>query len=173
MAKPPASSPTTLSPAAARERELSRALVQNVFNKDTSLNDLLKLRVEDAPRFVALAAQYLEKDEVESAQSAAEAAVACDPNSMDAMASLGVTLAKNKEFSRAVVCFERVVQQRPSDIAQWTNLGECYLATLKYSEAATAFRHAMELDPASEHPQGRRARAIVARTLMKLQKDQK
>jgi cytochrome c-type biogenesis protein CcmH/NrfG len=120
---------------------------------------------------MSLAAYYVEKDDLNAAQAAAEAAVACDGANLDALQTLGVVLAKSKEFTRAAVCFERVVAKRPDDIAQWTNLGECYLSASRYTEAANAFRKAMELDPKSEHAAGRRARAIVARTLVKLQKE--
>ncbi len=157
----------------ARQTARMQALVKDLVNKEKSLNDILKLRKEDAPRFVALAAQFIEKKELDAAQAAAEAAVACDGQNPDALGALGVTLAKNKEFGRAAVCFEKVVALRPSDVASWTNLGECQLSAMKYKEAAEAFKQAMELDPKSEHPAGRRARAIVARTLMKLQKEQR
>jgi tetratricopeptide (TPR) repeat protein len=157
----------------AKTPERLRALLRDLLNKEKSMSELLGLRKEDAPRFIALAARFLEQKDADAAQAAAEAAVACDGDSADAIFALGVTLAHNKEFTRAAACFEKVAAARPNDVAVWTNLGECHLSGMRYAAAADAFRRAMELDPNSEHPSGRRARAIVARTLIKLQKEAK
>lgn len=146
-------------------------LVRDLHRKDKSMSALLDLRKEDAPRFVALAAHCLTEQDFEGAQAAAEAAVTCDGESADALAVLGCVLAKRDEYTRAAAAFELVVARRPTDIVAWTNLGECYLFALRYADAARALRQAMELDPQSEHVAGRRARAIAARTLLKLKKE--
>lgn len=137
------------------------------------MSETLGLTAADAPRFIALSARFVAEGDLEAATAAAQAAVACDGESIDAVHAYGVALARTKEFSRAAVCFQKVLDKRPDDVAEWTNLGECFLSALRYPEAADAFRKAMELDPQSEHPAGRRARAIVAKTLMRLQKEQK
>jgi cytochrome c-type biogenesis protein CcmH/NrfG len=149
----------------------TRDLIRDIQRKDKNMSDILDLRKEDAPRFVALAARCLEQNDLEGAQAAAEAAVACDGESADAIATLGSALARRDEFTRAAACFELAVKKRPNDVVLWTNLGECYLFALRYKQAADALRKAMQLDPNSEHAAGRRARAVAARTLIKLKKE--
>ncbi len=114
------------------------------------------------------AAACLQKDELPGCEAAAEAAIALEPAHHPSWVLLATSLAKQNKHERAVACFERAVQLDPKDVASHTSLGELYIELGAYTRAAAALKNAMELDPAAEHPSGRRARALVARTLSTL-----
>ena len=125
---------------------------------------------EDAPRFVQLAAAFVKEADLDAGEGAAELAVATDPTSVDAWLMLGVCRARMKNYERAVPCYVKALELRPDDIAAWCDLGELFTLMMDYDRAAAALRQAMTLDPNADHPSGRRARAIVGRTLALLKK---
>ncbi len=122
---------------------------------------------DHAACFIAIAAQALKDSDFESAQTAAEAAVLCDGENVTALFTLAVVFSKRDEFQRAAACLQSAVKLAPQSLPLWTALGECHLSALNYAEATVALRRALELDPKSEQPAGRRARAVVAQTLLK------
>lgn len=122
----------------------------------------------DANKWVALAAKLLEDGELVAAEGAAEAALALAASTHDAWVVLGTAHARQRKHERAVVCFEQAVAIDPKDVGSYVDLGESLLELGAYARAAAALDKAMSLDPAAEHPSGRRARAIVAKTLSKL-----
>ncbi|MCC6806646.1 MAG: tetratricopeptide repeat protein [Deltaproteobacteria bacterium] len=119
-------------------------------------------------RFVALAAKLVKEDELVAAEGAAEAALAIAPAAHDAWVVLGTVHARKKRHERAVVCFEQAIALDPTDVASHVDLGELLLELGAYARASAALDRAMTLDPKAAHPSGRRARAIVAKTLSKL-----
>jgi Tfp pilus assembly protein PilF len=119
---------------------------------------------------VALAAALLERDDRAAAEGAANAALAVDPKQRDAWIVLGTALAKQNRHERALVCFEQVLALEPNDLASHVAMGELYLDLGAYNQAASSLEKAMSLDPEGKNPAGRRARAIVSKTLSRLKK---
>jgi Tfp pilus assembly protein PilF len=119
---------------------------------------------------VALAAALLERDDLAAAEGAANAALAVDPKQRDAWIVLGTALAKQNRHERALVCFEQVLALEPNDLASHVAMGELYLDLGAYNQAASSLEKAMSLDPEGKNPAGRRARAIVSKTLSRLKK---
>lgn len=124
----------------------------------------------DARRFAELASAFVKDEDFTSAEASAELATACDPRSHEAWVMLGITRSRLKEYERAFPCYVRALELRPDDIASWCDLGELFTLMMDYDRAAAALRQAMILDPSGDHPSGRRARAIVGRTLAMLKK---
>lgn len=102
------------------------------------------------------------------AEASAEAAAALDPDRHEAHVLHAVALAKQDKHERAIEAFERAVALQPGDVASLTNMGELLLELGAYQQAAGVLRRAMSADPKAEHPSGRRARSLVAKTLGKL-----
>jgi Tfp pilus assembly protein PilF len=123
---------------------------------------------EEVRRLVGLAAKLCQGGDFIAAEGAAEAALLMTPTEHDAWVVLGTAHARQGHHERAVRCFEQAIALAPNDVASHTDLGELLLELGAYSRAAAALERAMELDPKAEHPSGRRARAIVAKTLTKL-----
>ena len=130
----------------------------------------LRPQKEDAAKFAQLSAAFVNENDLEAAEGAAEFAVAADKASFDAWLMLGVCRARKKNYEPAVPCYVKALELRPDDVAAWCDLGELFTLMMDYDRAAAALRQAMTLDPNADHPSGRRARAIVGRTLAMLKK---
>ncbi|MCC6807691.1 MAG: tetratricopeptide repeat protein [Deltaproteobacteria bacterium] len=124
----------------------------------------------DAPKLASLAHAVAADGDFGAAQAAAQMATTADPKCFDAWVMLGLAHAKQNKPSRAAPCFVKALELRPDDVACWTDLGECLTMLMDYPRAAAAFRQAMLLDPNADHPSGRRARAVVGRTIALLRK---
>lgn len=118
--------------------------------------------------YARLASFFLQRGELESAEGAAELAVAINSDDTDGWVALGTARAKQKRYADAVPAFLEALRRRPVDIATWTDLGEAYVYLMDFTHAAQALERALELDPTGKDPWGRRARAIVARVLKQL-----
>lgn len=111
---------------------------------------------------------YLAHGDLVAAMGAAEAAVALAPKQPTGWAALGVVLAKQDRHERAVACFEAAVALDPKDVASFTCMGELLIELGAYTQACSALENACRLDPKAQHPMGRRARALIAKTLATL-----
>lgn len=127
-----------------------------------------KLTAHDAFFLTCAAARAYEEDDLRGAELAAKTVLATDRDNHAAWMILGGSVAKQKYFRLAVQCFEHALRLRPNDVDAWVALGESFVSLLDYKGASVALRRALELDPRAEHPAGRRARAIVGRTIHKL-----
>ncbi len=125
----------------------------------------------DAPRFVQMASALVQSEDLEAAEGAAELATIADPQHADAWLTLGIVRARRNEYTRAIPDYIRALELRPDDVSSWCDLGELYTLMGDYQKAAAALRQAMVLDPNADHPAGRRARAIVGRSLARLAKE--
>jgi tetratricopeptide (TPR) repeat protein len=119
-------------------------------------------------RLIALAAGSAVHGDLAAAEGAAEAAIALRPDSHAAWATLAITLAKMNKHERAVSAFERAIALDPKDLASLTSLGELLIELGSYKRAGTYLDRACALDPKAEQPMGRRARALIAKTLSAL-----
>jgi cytochrome c-type biogenesis protein CcmH/NrfG len=127
-----------------------------------------RLNERSAFYLTAAAARCYGDKDYRGAELAAKTALASDPYSHPAWMVLGGALAKQKYFRLAAECFEHALRLRPNDVEAWVALGESFVSMLDYKAASVALKRALELDPEAAHPAGRRARAIVGRTIKKL-----
>lgn len=134
------------------------------------VTNALCLSPDRAPDYARLAGFFLQNQELEGAEGAAEMSVALSGECVDGWIALGTARAKLKKYQEAVPAYLEALRRRPDDVASWTDLGECYVYLMDFPHAAQALERALELDPNGESPWGRRARAIVARVLKQLRK---
>lgn len=128
------------------------------------------LRASDSTKLAAYAHACAKENDYFAAEGAAQLATIADPQCFEAWVMLGICYAKGNKFARAVPCYVKALELRPNDIACWSDLGELFVSLMDYPKAAATFRKVMELDPNAAHPSGRRARAVVGRTLALLKK---
>jgi len=140
-------------------------VIQKWLEKDRPLPELLGLKPEDGPRLARLAAAFHGAQDFPAAEAAAELAAECRPDLFEAWALLGAARAKQKKLAEAEPAYERALSLRPNDITSLTDLGEVQVQLMAYDKAAAHLRKALELDPTATHPSGRRARAVIGRTL--------
>jgi tetratricopeptide (TPR) repeat protein len=127
------------------------------------------MTIELDPAVLTAKAHYLrEHDHLAAARAYASAAVDLAPTVFDGWLALGLVAAKQRDYASAVAAYVRALEIAPNDIACWTDLGELLLALLDLPGAARALSRAIALDKDATHPHGRRARALVARTLKQL-----
>ena len=119
-------------------------------------------------QLIKLAAGSVVHGDLTAAEGAAEAAIALRPDSHDAWTALAITLAKMNKHERAVTAFERAIALDPKDLASLTGIGELLIELGAYKRAGTYLDQACLLDPKAEQPMGRRARALIAKTLAAL-----
>lgn len=120
---------------------------------------------DDAQRWYRMAAAALTEERLEEAIAGATQATSLDAAHFRAWVCLGSAYARAGRNTQAVPCFLRALALSPQNIACWTDLGEAYIALLDYEHGAQALRQAVALDPHAADPAGRRARAVVGRTL--------
>jgi cytochrome c-type biogenesis protein CcmH/NrfG len=115
-----------------------------------------------------LAAMFLKEKDYEGVAAAAEAATQRDPKSFEAWSLLGMARAKLKLYETAIPPYLKAAELRPDEVTTFTALGELMLGIADFGRSAQALRRACELDPKAETPAGRRARALIGRTIAKL-----
>ena len=130
----------------------------------------MKLTRRDGEQLLMLASKCLVDNDLEGAQTAAAMACVAAPAMPEAWVALGVARARHGDHAGAVEPFIKALALRPRDVQLWCDLGECYVTLMKYAEAAAALKQAMLLDPNLQHPAGRRARAVAAKTMAQLRK---
>lgn len=130
-----------------------------------------ELKPDDGARLTKLAALHLNEEDFASAEAAAMLAVTANPSCAEAWIALAISRAKLNEHAASAQAYLKALELRPQDVACWTGLGEVYLTLMQHQRAAAAFRQAMQLDPNGDHPAGRRARAVAAKTMARLRKE--
>jgi tetratricopeptide (TPR) repeat protein len=60
---------------------------------------------------------------------------------------VGVDQMNRKQWAQAEATFEKYVEDKPSSVAAWKNLGQCRSAQKDYVGAIEAFQKALDLDP--------------------------
>lgn len=140
-------------------------VIQSWLAKDRPITELLGLKPEDGTGLTRLAAAFHVAEDFPAAEAAADLATQCLPDLFEAWALLGAARARQKKIIEAEPAYERAVRLRPNDITTLTDLGEVEIQLMAYEKAADYLRRALELDPEAKHPSGRRARAVIGRTL--------
>lgn len=124
----------------------------------------------DPNKYLSLATALLHDGDFAGAEAAAAVVSDADPTLVEAWVVLALSWTRRKRHDRAVAPYLRALEQRPESVELWADLGECYLEIPDYNGAAAALKQAIELDPNSDSPAGRRARALVGRTKSLLKK---
>ena len=135
-----------------------------------STQRLARVRASDGDKYLALARTLFHAEDFAGAQGAASVAAACDPKRFEAWVLMAIALRKQESWERAAEAFLQALALAPDSLECWTDLGETYLEIPNYAAAAAALHQAVVLDPDSAHPSGRRARALVGRTITLLNK---
>jgi len=93
------------------------------------------------------AAQQVMNDNLQSAQSALEQALALDPNYADAHNNLGQVFYRQAAWARAVEQVQRALALQPRNAIYHYNLGLAYERLGDYAAAVQAYEGAIALDP--------------------------
>ncbi|MCC6808659.1 MAG: hypothetical protein IT381_14640 [Deltaproteobacteria bacterium] len=143
---------------------------QRVIDGEATAASVLGLGPKDARHLLGFAAAMLEKDQLETAEAAAEVATNADPMSFDAWMVLGAVLARKKEAERALAAYAHAAEIEPNSARLWCDVGELKLSLGDEEGAAKALGLALKCDPKATTPGGKRAQAVIAKTYEKLAK---
>ncbi|MCC6807692.1 MAG: tetratricopeptide repeat protein [Deltaproteobacteria bacterium] len=129
-----------------------------------------KATVQDLPTLLGLARAFADAGDFAAAEAAAAAATLVDGRAFYAWVALGIARARLGRDALAVTAFLKALEIDPKAVSVWVDLGEIYLNKGRYELAAEALRNACELDKDGRTPPGRRARALIGRTIALLKK---
>jgi tetratricopeptide (TPR) repeat protein len=104
--------------------------------------------------------QYLLGQDSE-AESSFQSALRLDPNDQEALYALGRLYAMQNRFPLAVEKLEAVVRINPKNYKAWDNLGVCYDALARDTDALRSFTRALDL-VMKDHPEYDWAHSNVA-----------
>ena len=104
-------------------------------------------QASNARRSFEEARQYFEHRQWNEAQTAAEKALAADPQMADAETLLGLIATVRSQFTEAEKHFARAVAMEPRNYQALAYLGSTYLQQKRMAAAATAFKKVLELSP--------------------------
>lgn len=150
------------------EQERARVDYQDVLDGKRSAASVLGLKPNDARHLIGFAASMLDKDQLETAEAAAEVATEADPSNVDAWLVLGAARARRKEAGLALTAYARAAELDPNNARVWCDIGELKLSLFDYEGAAKALGLALGCDPKAATPGGKRAQALIAKTYAKL-----
>jgi cytochrome c-type biogenesis protein CcmH/NrfG len=123
--------------------------------------------------FARLAAGFVKANDWEGALAASEVVTRGDPTHFAGWVMRGMAQAKLKLYQEAVTSYRAALGVRPDDVSSWAALGELYIGLNDFKQAAEMLQKACELDPKGTHASGRRARALIGRTIALLRQKQK
>lgn len=73
--------------------------------------------------------------------------IGLDPYDLDGWEGLGNFYAENKEYDKALVCYEKSVELAPYDVDLWINMGNSYTAKKDYNNAIKCYEKAINIAP--------------------------
>jgi Tfp pilus assembly protein PilF len=88
---------------------------------------------------------YNHEGKTDLAAGELKALIALKPNDALLHGQLGRMLAKRSEFKAAIAQFLISTKNDPTNAEYWGNLGTCYMQTVSYSAAVTAYTKAVTL----------------------------
>ena len=77
---------------------------------------------------------YLENDQLAEAKKELHRALTLDPKFVPAMFDLGVALEREKQYSRALSLYRRVLRYQPNNSRAWANIGRLLLMMHRYTD---------------------------------------
>ena len=106
---------------------------------------------------------FFEQGKMDDAETMFNGLIAVDKNNFRGWAGMGaIALAKDPPALEEAEKFLTVaVQLNPNDPSVHANLGEVFIHQEKFTEAASEFKKALELDPEKRDRGANRARAIL------------
>ncbi|MFH1826329.1 MAG: tetratricopeptide repeat protein [bacterium] len=126
--------------------------------------DYFKLSVKIDPAFVDgylwLAKSHMQMEELDAASRAIREAIRLDDRNMEAKVfantlahefyETGRSKFQAGRFNEAVAAFQKVVDLKPTSLASWIELGKAYEKLGLASEARSAWREALRVDPSDK-----------------------
>ena len=129
--------------------EINLTFRNNDADRRLVLSKQLVEEYPSSPRaWATLAGTYSGLDRNEDARRALEEALVLDPNSVVAFSAMGFSylFTEPKDFNKATLYFETVVEIAPSEAAPQVNLGDAYRANQDLGAARDAYTRATEVD---------------------------
>ena len=111
-----------------------------------AIQEILRLDPQSVVGYYYLGRFYLEIDKVEEAKKEFLRVLSMDAKFVPAIFDLAVALEREKQYSRALSMYRRVLRHQPSNARAWTNIGRIYLILNRYSDAQKAFRKVKTLE---------------------------
>jgi len=89
---------------------------------------------------------YLENDQLAEAKKELHRALTLDPKFVPAMFDLGVAFEREKQYSRALALYRRILRHQPNNSRAWANIGRLMLILNRYGDAQKAFQKVKDLE---------------------------
>ena len=136
-------------------------LVKEAASGRISLSQIFGLANQEVEAIAALGFQLYEQGKVTDAESIFKGLIALDSQVYYGYAGLGAMSLAEEKLEEAVRWLTRATELNPNDPTVHANLGEALLRHAKFSDAATEFQMALDLDAEQKDPGANRARAIL------------
>jgi tetratricopeptide (TPR) repeat protein len=94
-----------------------------------------------------LAAEHLERGDLDAARQQLEKALAIQPDYLPALGNLGVLQRAEGRLNEATVTYRRILEQQPDNPLVWYNLGLISWRQGRLEEASRHFARSLELNP--------------------------
>lgn len=102
-----------------------------------------------AAKLFARAAQLVQQQNLSAAVEIYEQILQSDPDSLEALNSLGVIDAHLGKYREAAAAYDRALRLKPGSFPLWLNLGLAYFKGREFALAVKPFERAAALNPAS------------------------
>jgi Tfp pilus assembly protein PilF len=128
------------------------------------LDRVVAQSIEAYPELAHLVAgrERLSRGDLGGAEAALNKAIELDPKSIDALVSLGDTLAQQKKFPQAEEAFGRAIEVEPSSGDAWLRLGRLLFEQKKFEAALPPLESAVQFMPTSAEAHRALAEAYAA-----------
>jgi Tfp pilus assembly protein PilF len=130
---------------------------------EMTLAQVFGLDAKDMKGIASVAARYHEAEDDETAIKIYEGLIAMGYDLGDHHARLASAYQRSDQTEKAIRSYVAALQRKPNDLYILTNLGEMLMNRGRMGEAADLFKKVIELDPKTQHPAGKRARALAVK----------
>ena len=134
---------------------------QNKSEGTAGFNQFLELSKNQLAAIAALGFRFYEQGSLRDARTVFDGLIVLDPNLYFGYAGLGALALRDEKLDDAVRHLKRAAELQPQDPAVRANLGEALLRQAQFTEAASEFEQALNLDLNRRDPGANRARAIL------------
>ncbi|MGP8050888.1 MAG: tetratricopeptide repeat protein [Desulfobaccales bacterium] len=104
-----------------------------------TIQEILRLEPDSVVGHYYLGRFFLATDHLDEAKQELNKTLNLDPEFVPAIFDLASILEKEKQFSRALAMYRRVLRSQPSNPRAWANIGRLLLILNRYGEAQKAF----------------------------------
>lgn len=130
------------------------------------LANVLEMTVDDARRIARHGIYLAQQNQEALAFDCARVAAAIAPEDVMVCVLAGAMFARMKMHAQALPFYLRLQKIDPKRVRTWVDSAEVRISLGQYSDAAADLGKALDLDPGTTTPAGRRASALIAKTLM-------